>query len=57
MVVGAEKCERKIKHLKVFVLLRCTDYLHILFENKNFLYMDKIKTECKISKSQKEKLG
>lgn len=56
MVVGVQKCERKFKHLKVFVLLGCTDYLYILLENKSS-YMGmwtKIKTRSKISKPSKE---
>lgn len=35
MAVGVPKCERNFKHLNVFVLLGCPDYLYILLENKS----------------------
>lgn len=43
MDVGVEKSEWKFKHLKI-ILLRCTDYLHILLKNKS-LYIQKQDTK------------
>lgn len=57
MVVGVEKCERKFKHLQVLILLRYTDYLYILLENKG-LYIygcgQKLKLHSKFPNYQKK---